>query len=77
MFALDNKVVNTVVSKMIHDDSLFASWDQPTGSIVMHKKERSRLHHMALQYSENLGELHARTTHLVTSDALLRPRVHV
>jgi len=42
MFALEKKVVNTLVSKMIISEELFASWDQPTGSIVMHKKERSR-----------------------------------
>eukprot|EP00918_Siedleckia_nematoides_P032462 GHVU01070420.1.p1 GENE.GHVU01070420.1~~GHVU01070420.1.p1 ORF type:complete len:887 (-),score=264.92 GHVU01070420.1:71-2533(-) len=57
MFALEKKVVNTLVSKMIISEELFASWDQPTGSIVMHKKERSRLHHMALHYSDNLAKL--------------------
>jgi hypothetical protein len=35
MFALEKQVVNTLVSKMIISDELFASWDQPTGSIVM------------------------------------------
>jgi translation initiation factor 3 subunit C len=57
MFALEKRVVNTLVSKMIISEELFASWDQPTGSIVMHKKERSRLHHMALHYSDTLAKL--------------------
>uniref|UniRef100_A0A7S0NDK3 PCI domain-containing protein n=2 Tax=Hanusia phi TaxID=3032 RepID=A0A7S0NDK3_9CRYP len=57
MFELERQIVNTLVSKMIISEELFASWDQPTGSIVMHKKERSRLHHISLQYSDLLGKL--------------------
>jgi translation initiation factor 3 subunit C len=57
MFALERNAVNSLVSKMIISDELFASWDQPTGSIVMHKKERSRLHHLALQFSDIIGKL--------------------
>ena len=57
MFSLEKKVVNSLVSKMMIAEELLASWDQPTGSIVMHKKERSRLHHMALHYSDNLAKL--------------------
>ena len=49
MFKLPKTLVNSLVSKMMIQDELFASWDQPTGSIVMHKKERSRLHHLAQQ----------------------------
>ena len=57
MFDLTKKTVNSLVSKMIFSDELYASWDQPTASIVMHKKERSRLHHMALNYADQLGKL--------------------
>ena len=53
MFKLPKNLVNSLVSKMMIQDELFASWDQPTGSIVMHKKERSRLHHLAQQVHLN------------------------
>jgi len=36
---------------------LTSNLKQPTGSIVMHKKERSRLHHMALSYADLLAKL--------------------
>jgi translation initiation factor 3 subunit C len=62
MFELSKPAVSTLISKMILSDDrdvapLSASWDQPTGSLVMHKKERSRLHHLSLQLSDTLGKL--------------------
>ena len=42
MFQLPEKKVHSVVSKMIMDEQLAGSWDQPTGTVVMHNAEPSR-----------------------------------
>jgi len=52
MFELPESVVHAVVSKMMINDELHGSWDQPTGSIVMHNVEPSRLQYLALQFAE-------------------------
>eukprot|EP01098_Paradermamoeba_levis_P008129 TRINITY_DN3377_c0_g3_i3.p1 TRINITY_DN3377_c0_g3~~TRINITY_DN3377_c0_g3_i3.p1 ORF type:complete len:248 (+),score=86.51 TRINITY_DN3377_c0_g3_i3:192-935(+) len=52
MFELPVNVVHSLVSKMMINDELHASWDQPTSSILMHKVEPTRLQHLALQISE-------------------------
>jgi len=52
MFELQESVIHAVVSKMMINDELHGSWDQPTGSIVMHNVEPSRLQYLALQFAE-------------------------
>jgi len=52
MFGLDANTVHAIVSKMMINEELHASWDQPTASIVMRKVEPTRLQSLALQVAE-------------------------
>lgn len=52
MFELQPNHVHSLVSKMMINEELKGSWDQPTGSIVMHKVEPSKLQYLALQFAE-------------------------
>ena len=46
--------VHAVVSKMIINEELMASLDQPTQCIIMHRSEPSRLQSIALQLSDKV-----------------------
>lgn len=55
MFDLDKSNVHSIVSKMIINEELMASLDEPTQSIVMHRTEPSRLQGLALQMAEKIN----------------------
>ena len=57
LFELEVNNVNALVSKMIINEELMASMDQPTQCIVMHKSEPSRLQSIALQLSDKVSQL--------------------
>jgi len=57
MFELEVNGVHALVSKMIINEELMASLDQPTQCIVMHRTEPSRLQSLALQLSDKIGQL--------------------
>ncbi len=57
MFEMSKNEVHSVVSKMIINRELLASWDQPTETIVLRKAEPSPVQVMALQYSEKAVHL--------------------
>lgn len=57
MFEMSKNEVHSVVSKMIINRELLASWDQPTETIVLRKAEPSPIQVMALQFSEKAVHL--------------------
>jgi translation initiation factor 3 subunit C len=57
MFELSKSEVHSVVSKMMINRELYASWDQPTETIVLRKVEPTSLQLMALQYAEKAASL--------------------
>jgi len=52
MFELEPNRVHSLVSKMMISEDLHASWDQPTGAIVMHRVEPTKLQYLAMQFAE-------------------------
>ena len=57
MFDMTKAEVHSVVSKMMINRDLIASWDQPTETIVMRKVESSALQLLALQLAEKTAGL--------------------
>ncbi|XP_064612331.1 LOW QUALITY PROTEIN: eukaryotic translation initiation factor 3 subunit C-like [Liolophura sinensis] len=57
MFELDWAVVHSIISKMIINEELMASLDEPTETVVLHRTEPSRLQSLALQLSDKVGSL--------------------
>lgn len=57
LFGLSPAKVHSVLSKMIINTEMRASWDQPTASIVMRRTEPSRLQSMALQLSSKVANM--------------------
>jgi translation initiation factor 3 subunit C len=46
--------VHSLISKMIINKEIQASWDQPTATLVMHKAQSSRLQLLALQLADKV-----------------------
>lgn len=57
MFELDIYKVHSIISKMIINEELMASLDEPTQTVIMHRTEPTRLQALALQLSEKVGTL--------------------
>ncbi|XP_048505751.1 eukaryotic translation initiation factor 3 subunit C isoform X2 [Athalia rosae] len=55
MFQLKRPVVHSVISKMIINEELMASLDDPTETVVMHRSEPSRLQSLALQLTDKVN----------------------
>ncbi|XP_039295242.1 eukaryotic translation initiation factor 3 subunit C [Nilaparvata lugens] len=54
MFELDKSIVHSIISKMIINEELMASLDDPTQTVVMHRSEPSRLQSLALQLTDKV-----------------------
>lgn len=57
MFDLESRVVHSVISKMIINEELMASLDEPTRAVVMHRTEPSRIQSLALQLADKVNTL--------------------
>lgn len=57
LFGLPPAKVHSVLSKMIINTEMRASWDQPTASIVMRRTEPSRLQSLALQLASKVANM--------------------
>ncbi|XP_027052968.1 eukaryotic translation initiation factor 3 subunit C-like [Pocillopora damicornis] len=58
MFDLPPSVVHSTISKMIINEELQASWDEPTQTVVMHRgAEPSLLQNLALQLADKVSNL--------------------
>ena len=57
MFQLEKAAVHSIISKMVMNEELMASLDEPTQSVVMHRTEPSRLQSMSLQLADKLSNL--------------------
>ncbi|BES92207.1 Eukaryotic translation initiation factor 3 subunit G-1 [Nesidiocoris tenuis] len=57
MFQLDRFVIHSIVSKMIMNEELMASLDDPSQTVVMHRSEPSRLQSLALQLTDKVNNL--------------------
>ncbi|XP_030755703.1 eukaryotic translation initiation factor 3 subunit C [Sitophilus oryzae] len=55
MFELQKPVVHSIISKMIINEELMASLDDPTQTVVMHRSEPSRLQSLALQLADKIN----------------------
>merc|ERR1719268_184182 len=56
-FSLEKAAVHAIVSKMIINEELMASLDEPTECMVMHRTEPSRIQSLSLQLSDKIAQL--------------------
>jgi translation initiation factor 3 subunit C len=65
MFELPKGHVYSIISKMIINEELMASLDEPTQTVVMHRTEPTKLQTLALQLSEKITNLMDQTERMV------------
>ena len=56
-FDLTRGQTHSIVSKLLVNRELMASWDGPTSTIIMHRVNTNKLQRLALQYSDKVSQL--------------------
>lgn len=56
MFELKESIIHKVASRMMIRGELLGAWDQPSGCIIMHNEELSRLQATALAYADKVTQ---------------------
>jgi len=56
MFSLTESSVHKVVSRMMLRNELLGAWDQPSGSIVMHNEDQSRLQQQTAALADKVAQ---------------------
>jgi len=56
-FELNMEECHRVISKMIINEELAASWDEPSSSLVLHKTDPSRIQNMTVQLCEKINQM--------------------
>ena len=74
-FEMSETSVHSMVSKMMIDDELPASWDQPTNTIVLYKREPSKLQEIALQFVADTGTVGPLTRFVSSNELALSERM--
>jgi len=57
MFELPEPSIYTIASKMMVNEQLHGSWDQPSRTVIMHTTEPSKLQKSAIKYTEKVSLL--------------------
>nr|CAB3241738.1 eukaryotic translation initiation factor 3 subunit C [Phallusia mammillata] len=57
MFELDRASCHRIISRLIINEELSASWDEPSSSLVLHRTDPTRLQNMAIQLGEKVSTL--------------------
>jgi translation initiation factor 3 subunit C len=68
MFDMKPQQAHSIISKMMINQELCGSWDQPTETIVLQKVEPSRLQMLALQFANKVTTYCLYSSH--SSDAI-------
>ena len=65
MFDLTNAQIHALISKMILNDELKASWDKPTDLLMLHRAESSKLQSLTKQTADKVNILQTTLTIVV------------
>lgn len=57
MFELEKPIVHSILSKMIINEDLMASLDEPTQTVILHRTEPSRIQALSLQLADKVYSL--------------------
>lgn len=57
LFCLNSNTIHSIISKMMVDGMLLASWDQTTNTVLFHRKEPSKLQSLSYSLTYNLNYL--------------------
>merc|ERR1712136_391012 len=57
MFELNKVACHRRISKLIINEELAASWDEPSSSLVLHRTDPTRLQNMAMQLAEKVSTI--------------------